>query len=217
MLDRRGLLIANSQQGGVLPQGYTQLNYLESTGTQYINTGYYPDAETTIIANCGSASTSDNVYLFGCNVNSNSNNYLLLAFKATYRPQLRFNGARQAITGESYGLFDGELHSVTTSVAKHPLQTAYSLSLNIDDVAVHSTVYVPAFTCPHPLILFGFNNNGTIQPNANVLIGEFAIADSGAEVWHGIPCLDNNSIPCMYDTISKQTFYNAGTGEFLYG
>ena len=32
-----------------------------------------------------------------------------------------------------------------------------------------------------------------------------------------IPCLDNNNEPCMYDTISKQTFYNSGTGEFLYG
>ena len=29
-----------------------------------------------------------------------------------------------------------------------------------------------------------------------------------------IPCLDENGVPCMYDTISKQTFYNQGTGEF---
>ena len=32
-----------------------------------------------------------------------------------------------------------------------------------------------------------------------------------------IPCLDTNGTPCMYDTVSKQTFYNQGTGEFLYG
>ena len=31
-----------------------------------------------------------------------------------------------------------------------------------------------------------------------------------------IPALDRNGTPCMYDTVSKQIFYNAGTGKFLY-
>ena len=32
-----------------------------------------------------------------------------------------------------------------------------------------------------------------------------------------IPCLDSNNRPCMYDTVSGQTFYNQGTGEFIAG
>ena len=31
-----------------------------------------------------------------------------------------------------------------------------------------------------------------------------------------IPALDQNGKPCMYDTISKQPFYNQGSGEFGY-
>ena len=31
-----------------------------------------------------------------------------------------------------------------------------------------------------------------------------------------IPALDPLGIPCMYDTVTKQSFYNQGTGEFLY-
>lgn len=31
-----------------------------------------------------------------------------------------------------------------------------------------------------------------------------------------IPSLDRNGIPCMFDLISRNTFYNQGTGEFLY-
>lgn len=31
-----------------------------------------------------------------------------------------------------------------------------------------------------------------------------------------VPALDRNGIPCMYDLIFRNTFYNAGTGEFLY-
>ena len=36
-------------------------------------------------------------------------------------------------------------------------------------------------------------------------------------IWNGIPCLDTNGTPCMYDTVSGQTFYNQGTGEFIAG
>ena len=31
-----------------------------------------------------------------------------------------------------------------------------------------------------------------------------------------IPALDNNGVPCLYDTVSGETFYNAGTGDFIY-
>lgn len=31
-----------------------------------------------------------------------------------------------------------------------------------------------------------------------------------------IPSLDRNGIPCMFDLFSRNTFYNQGTGEFLY-
>lgn len=31
-----------------------------------------------------------------------------------------------------------------------------------------------------------------------------------------VPALDPSGRPCMYDTITKHPFYNAGTGEFLY-
>ena len=32
-----------------------------------------------------------------------------------------------------------------------------------------------------------------------------------------IPVLDKNNIPCMFDKVTKQFFYNQGTGQFLYG
>lgn len=32
-----------------------------------------------------------------------------------------------------------------------------------------------------------------------------------------LPCLDASGKPCMFDTVSKQAFYNAGTGDFIAG
>ena len=31
-----------------------------------------------------------------------------------------------------------------------------------------------------------------------------------------IPCLDTNDVPCFYDSVNKQTYYNRGTGTFDY-
>lgn len=36
-------------------------------------------------------------------------------------------------------------------------------------------------------------------------------------VFNGIPVLDLNDEPCLYDKVSKQFFYNQGTGTFSYG
>ena len=49
-----------------------------------------------------------------------------------------------------------------------------------------------------------------------VKIYYFKIFKNNELVFDGIPALDENNKPCMYDTVSKQTFYNKGTGEFLY-
>ena len=42
-------------------------------------------------------------------------------------------------------------------------------------------------------------------------------AERNGNVIHNlVPCIDADGVPCMYDTVSKQSFYNQGTGEFLY-
>ena len=61
------------------------------------------------------------------------------------------------------------------------------------------------------LIIFrGTSSRGKLR------LKRFYITRNGAYTLNLIPTLDRNGTPCMYDTVSKQTFYNAGTGEFLY-
>ena len=42
------------------------------------------------------------------------------------------------------------------------------------------------------------------------------IERNGERIFNFIPALDSNDVPCMYDTVSGETFYNQGTGDFLY-
>jgi hypothetical protein len=44
----------------------------------------------------------------------------------------------------------------------------------------------------------------------------FKVFNNGVLVQNLVPCLDNNATPCLYDLVSKQTFYNQGTGTFDY-
>lgn len=90
-------------------------------------------------------------------------------------------------------------------------------------MAVNSKVFSAgsgSYVCAHSLILFGTNRAGKAMVNGtycrNLRIYSFTISKDGNKIMNLIPALDRNSTPCMYDTISKQTFYNKGTGEFLY-
>ena len=45
-----------------LPSGYTQLEYIESTGTQYISTGITPTENTKVVIEFNSSSSSGVVF-----------------------------------------------------------------------------------------------------------------------------------------------------------
>ena len=44
------IAVPHQDAGGRLPSGYTELQYIESTGTQYINTGFQPNQNTRVTA-----------------------------------------------------------------------------------------------------------------------------------------------------------------------
>lgn len=67
------------------------------------------------------------------------------------------------------------------------------------------------------MYLFANNKYNTAQLPMIGRIWYFKIYDNNELVGDLIPALDENGTPCMYDTVSKKTYYNQGTGEFLYG
>ena len=56
-----------------------------------------------------------------------------------------------------------------------------------------------------------------INESGTRLIYSAKIYDNGALVRDFIPALDGGNIPCMYDRITNQYFYNQGTGDFIAG
>ena len=61
-----------------------------------------------------------------------------------------------------------------------------------------------------------FAYNGDYKLTGRIYSAKMHDADNNL-LFNFVPALDENDKPCMYDTVSGKTFYNQGTGEFLYG
>ena len=187
MLRRRAMY-----RGGELPAGYKRCNYLESTGTQTINTGLTP--------------------VYGDEIN-------VIAYRTSTQPSMFFASGTLTATGvgKLYCRYFTSTKNAATEIhlTNFPDDAQYHHIMLSQDGFYADGNFVKAFPGERAeagtLIIFrGTSNYGKLR------IKRFYITRDGAYTLNLIPALDRNGTPCMYDTVSKQTFYNARTGEFLY-
>ena len=188
MLRRRAMY-----RGGELPAGYQLCNYLESTGTQTINTGLTPvyGDEINVIA-YRTSNANSMFYASGTlTVTSGPNELYCRYFTST-------NTVAIEISSENFPA-DAQYHHIMLS------RDGFYADGNFVKELPGKRAEAGA------LIIFrGTSKLGKVR------IKRFYITRGGAYTLNLIPALDRNGTPCMYDTVSKQTFYNEGTGEFLY-
>ena len=204
MILRRRAMYRNLE----LPTGYQRCKFLKKSGTAYIDTGIIPDksmdydivfdVESTYQGSLyvfGSDSSYQNGFNLGCDFRNEEGirfcKFYTLNYYITY---IKLNSGVQ-----------------------------YSVQMCENQFAVNSKVISAisgSYVCAYSLILFGTNRNGQAMVNdtycKNLRIYSFTISKDGKKIMNLIPALDRNGTPCMYDTVSKQTFYNAGKGSFLY-
>ena len=208
MSDFRRRLMMLRESESDLPKGYTRLNYLEKDGnTQYINTGIIPQPEWTYefdFERIGKFS-----YLCGSDLAYNRGGFNLAI-------ALETNEGFRIVNFRNTLYFSGIIPQINQRmiITKTPNQFIVgSKILNIPLGTVKAE---------YPLVIFTTNRNGQPQV-AEAFIQQyrlyrFTIKKSNDElIMNLLPCLDKNGKPCMFDTVSKQPFYNQGTGEFLYG
>jgi len=195
-------------QSSLLPSGYTELEYLESTGSQYIDTGYY--ATNTSGINIDYAYTkSGNAGL--CGIFQNQKPRTDTLFVTTLTGQT---------STEIYLISQGAeaTNNIPPGIGtKHNGKINYlnNGKLIIDNGRQWNNGH-NGVVSTRTIKLFCRDYNGNLAyTNARIYMCQ--ISEGQNVVRDLIPCLDNNGTPCMYDTVSKTTFYNAGTGTFNYG
>ena len=192
-------------QSSLLPSGYTECEYLESTGTQYINTEVVGTQNISI-----DTTFSWSRYL-------NAWNFFFNAMAGVYDGQ--WYGLAQASSFRNVR-FNMGISTVYTNIAYNDF-TAHNyvmenFQITIDGSNTHSISNKSDFTTVYPIAIFANNKKGNIEQYSYAKLYSFKIYDNKVLVRNFIPALDTNHKPCLYDTVTGNTFYNQGTGTFSY-
>ena len=191
-----------SQDTSILPEGYTEVDYIESSGTQYVNTGFKPTSNTKYELDIDSINSNDTAYIIGTiDGNSNRNNIYLTS-----------NGYFSAGYGSAY----------QSTTIKFQANTKYNIKLDknlfyIDNVLAYSFTE-ETFNNTVTSYLFARNNGGTIDRLTSMKLYSCKIYDNNIIVRNFIPCYRNSDNEIgLYDLVNNVFYTNAGTGTFTYG
>lgn len=180
-----------------LPSGYKRLEYIQSSGTQYINTGFKPNQNTKIELDVLSAEgTSSNIpYIFG--TQDSSNNYFVATWVLGY-------GNGMVTTG--INLYDGKFH-----VVKVENGALYK------DGSIIAQRTVSSFSIGVPIFLFAVNSSRQSMGYGACKLRSCKIYNNGILVRDFIPCKNSSGVIGLWDDVNSAFYQNAGTGTFTSG
>ena len=185
-----------------------RIEYLESTGTQWIDTGIKQnDFVKNLILEAVFQPSSN---LCGEHLSSASGGgsnyrwyYPLLIRDGYYMTNIWGSGGEKKLAPADY--------------AKHTIK----VSLYNGEISFDNKKFVfeePNSQVPFNIVIFG-NNNGSGSPllSCYKLYSLSLLTADNILLRDFIPVLDPNGTPCMYDKVEHKFYYNAGTGDFIAG
>lgn len=195
---------------------YTELQYIQSTGTQYFNTGYYPNQNTKLVLKMkteGLTAGTTSFNAFGtAGTNSRFGWWAYYEGSSYFRYGIEGNGrdSRISVTGT----FENADFTVT-------LDKNYAIIETPAQTYTYSVTPTNNFTLDLPLILGGhiWNNGKSIgQCGCIYKLYSCQIYENDVLIKDWIPVIDkmNNKV-CLYDKVNENFLYNFGTGNMIAG
>ena len=188
-----------------LPNGYTELQYIESTGTQYIDTGIIPTNRTSISAKATVLNLNSGPSFFG-SLSGNPLVGLLLGTNSTGNGALFVNKTTDALNIQitANSIYEINLSGTTLSIQKSGEQAQTFTTTPIVETAGN-------------ICIMGRNEDGVVRRLGAFKYYYMKIYENGILVRDLIPAKNASSVVGMYDMVSGQFFTNAGTGTFTAG
>lgn len=190
-----------------------QLGYLKSTGTQYINTKRIPSKyHSNKCELMGEFSSASSATAFGARAGE-ANTFIFIS-TSTNRFRIDY-GRSVALRFVSWTPSKNTQANRVVIDGKNRNATIY-----FSDGTTESHGYNQSNTLTitnQSILLFAYNDVGTPRICNGMKISAYRWHDGSTLLQDFIPVLDWNDVPCMYDKVTDELFYNAGTGEFEYG
>lgn len=178
------------------------LDYIESSGTQYIDTGVNPNQDTRVVisAKFNTQPNTDSA-IFGIR-NSNTMQFWCYWRNSDAKYAFRF----------------GSSSTNNLVAATSTEQNTIDANKNVLTIGANSaTAAAATFTATYSMYLFAVNNAGSMQYPASVKIYSCQIYDNGALVRDFVPCENESGEVGMYDKLNNVFYANDGTGVFTAG
>lgn len=199
VMQRRRQLMAMQSE---LPSAYRRVEYLESSGTQYINSGVIGSIPLEAVATASFAETRNACLLGSRQAATATRFYILSVFNGKWHVGINTSepSGSNVVANTKYGM------RFTID------ENGFSLYVNDSLEFTGSNYYSTEF----PMFVFAANNYGSAARIAKAKLYSMAILRNGTAERNFIPCVrKSDSKPGMYDTVTKTFYTNAGTGEFI--
>lgn len=203
---------------------YTPVEYIKSTGTQYIDTLVSMTPDTTF------------AFTFKTSVNARpseavSGNWLMGAYDINNNlvKGINFAGGVGTETLFLWSSIPYENGGTVVSVSSESVMDITTVSLdnnnawifNGDVQNVVQTLPDSSVVSDRTLYVCAVNTTTYDDPPyfdfGELYIYGLDISQGGQLIRKFIPCKDANGVACLYDEVSEGYFYNQGTGEFIVG
>lgn len=198
-------MIANYRQAVQVAEPEPEINYIEfikSTGTQYIDTGFKPNNNTRAVIVFEPDESIKNGWYFGARTStSSSDRFCLLSDDSGKKIRSDF-GSNNTNTNVS--------PSGKMTVDKNKNVT----TINGDQVFTSSNA---TFSTNYNLYLFAGNSGGEVFSPIPIYLYSFELYDNDVLVRDYAPVLDPEGVACLYDKVSEEYVYNSGSGSFTAG
>lgn len=180
-----------------LPSEYTQVAYIQSSGTQYINTGCAPSNTLKVAIKLTPISSGMSEHaILGSSWSANG------FFLMFYQNMIRWHSKGASVDVSNFNT-TGENEIICTQTSISVNGTNYSLSGTGADSS-------------SSIMLFG--KMGYTAGNAGIYkLHSCKIYDNGTLVRDFVPCASNTGAIGLYDLVGKQFYANAGSSTFAAG
>lgn len=191
----------------LLPEGYRQLEYIESTGTQYVDTGFVPDQDTRIDLDVTSLDASNAGGGVGFIPYGAAYGYGNSAFEC-----YSWNGSHEINYGTG-AIFVGNIAVGERVLISHNRNT---VSVTGNGSTASGSLEPQSFTSPYTMTLFASHRASPLL-SGPMRIYSCKIWDNDVLVRDLVPCINNAGAAGLYDLINGIFYGNSGSGNFVLG
>ena len=196
----------NNVQIELLPAEYVRVNYIESTGTQYIDTGISYNENNEYAIDCDVAVTLNVANYSGWNAGG--------IFGVG---SLKWNNGSGTVPGD-FDFFEKTkiILTIEKELSSRTIMTVIQGRNSATIYRTHSSI--KSYTGMNYPIFAYTANNGILKGYINMKLWNMKITVNGQIVRDFIPCYrKSDNVIGLYDVINGKFYTNSGTGEFIKG